>query len=223
MQRWRGSLGAFAIDPGNGSACALLDATSPTGPYNLDEASNANNVKSYFVSAGLPADQIGETQATYQSAMMGGQTAQATQTPFQLESITSIIRRRVAGVLFVESEAWATMTTSGDVDMECVFWPPIDRAVVNTAVAWAGTMTTASTHAAYAALLPGPVQQDIGVVIHHTDMSIHSAPKAFVSYDVLLGPQGHGAIHHFDQNGVEFRLPQEQAPAVSPQSGRGHP
>ena len=212
MQRWRGSLGAFAVDPGNGSACGLLDATSPTGPYDLDEKTNANKVKAYFVAAGLPADQVGEIQATYQSGMMGGSTVQAAPMNFQLASITSILRRRVSGVLVVESEAWATLTTSGDVDMECVFWPPLDNSAVNSAVTWAKALADGPTHAAYLAKLPGKVQRDVGVVIHHTDMSIHTPAKAYASYDAVIDTASHASARHFDQDGVEFRLPQEIAP-----------
>jgi hypothetical protein len=130
---------------------------------------------------------------------------------FTLESITSILRRRVSGVLVVESEAWAQMTTSGDVDSECVFWPPIDIAVVNAAVAWSNAMTDGPAHAAYLAKLPGPVQRDVGVVIHHTDMSVHSPAVAYASYDAVVDVGTSAVAHHFDQNGAEFRLPQEQA------------
>ena len=72
IKRWRGSLGAFSVDPANGAAMGQLDATSPKGPYLLDEASHGAAVKEYFVGAGIPAGQIGEIQTTYMSGMMGG-------------------------------------------------------------------------------------------------------------------------------------------------------
>jgi hypothetical protein len=219
MQRWRGSLGAFAIDPGNGSACGLLDAKSPKGPYEVDETTHGNNVKSYFVAAGVPADQIGEIQATYQSAVMGGSMIDAGPTPFVLESISSILRRRISGVLVAESEAWAKITTSGDVDMECVFWPPLDRSVIDTAVAWAKTMTDGPTHSSFLSRISSDaaaVKRDDGVVIHHTDMFVHSPAKAFVSYDVVLGTDPGSPTRHFDQNGQEFQLPHQQSPAPAP-------
>src|SRR5580698_1072314 len=59
LQRWRGSLGAFASDPTNGWSMALLDSGSPTGPYMLDETAQNAAVKAYFIAAGIPADQIG--------------------------------------------------------------------------------------------------------------------------------------------------------------------
>jgi len=219
IQRWRGSLGAFAVDPSNGSACALLDAKSPTGPYDLDVNDNAANVKSYFVGAGLPSDQIGDIQNTYQSAGMGGSTADAAPVNFQLQSVTSIIRRVVSGILVVESEAWATITTTGDVDMECVFWPPLDSSVVNAAIAWASATTNSTAHAAFLANLPSNIQKDVGVVIHHSDRSVHSPTATFASYDVVLNTSPGAATRHFDQNGVEFRLPQEAAQQVAVGSG----
>ena len=220
IQRWRGSLGAFALDPSNGATCASLDATSPTGPYELDEATHAANVKAYFVRAGLPADQIGEIVATYRTARMGGAVTEAAPPPV-LESITSIIRRRVSGVLVAESEAWAKMTTAGEVDMECVFWPPISMSVVNAAVAFQNAMNSSSAHSAYLSKLPGPVHRETGVVIHHSDMSIHGPATAYVSYDVVLDGASDAAPRHFDQNGTEFRLPHESSPAAQvTRSGR---
>jgi hypothetical protein len=210
LRVWHGSLGSFVVDPTNNAAHAGLAAASPTGPYILDEATHAARVKAYFVGAGLPADQIGEVQATYQSGLMGGSMTTPGGTPV-VESINSILRRRVSGILIVESEAWAKMTTAGDVDMEYVFWPPIDMAVVNQAVALAGHMADASAHAAYVAKLPGTVRNDVGVVIHHTDAGIHASPTAYVAYDAVIGTDPHAAARHFDGNGQEFRLPQEQA------------
>ncbi len=194
LRRWRGSLGAWAIDPTNNWSMGLLDAAAPTGPYILDEAAHGARVKAYFIDAGLPADQIRDVRATFHG--FGGGAV----------SGTSVA---VNGVPVIESVAWAKMTTSGDVDMECVFWPPIDAAVVERAVAFQRAMAHPAARAAYLAKLPGQVYRDGGVVIHHTDASIHAAPTAYVSYDVTLAPQGHAAMRHFDESGTEFRLPQE--------------
>jgi hypothetical protein len=108
-----------------------------------------------------------------------------------------------------ESLAWAKMTTAGEADMESVFWPAIDMNVVNRAVALAQRLSDPAEHAAYLTKLPGQVYKDGGVVIHHSDSSIHTTPTAYVSYDVTLSPEGHTTVRHFDENGNEFRLPQE--------------
>jgi hypothetical protein len=116
-----------------------------------------------------------------------------------------------------ESLAWAKMTISGGLDMECVFWPALDGAVVARAVTLAQKMTEPQAHAAFLAKLPGTVYRDGGVVIHHTDPSVHAAPATYVSYDVILSSAGYAPMRHFDENGQEFQLPQEQAtPPLKP-------
>jgi hypothetical protein len=219
IYRWRGTLGAFAKDPSNGFVFASIDATTAHGEYILDESSHASRVRSYFVSAGLPADQIGELQATYTAAPVIGPTDMSTPPPAQLESINTILRRRISGVLVVESEAWAKMTTSGDVDMEYVFWPPISAAIVAQAVAFARSVGDPANHSDFLRQLPGTVANEVGVVIHHTDVSIHATPTAFVSFDAVMDSgarQGaRPSARHFDSGGKEFRLPQEMPPAPS--------
>ncbi len=215
LERWRGGLGAFALDTTNGWTMAVLDATSPTGPYNLDEADQAQRVKLYFIGAGIPAEQVAAVGSTFIVAG-GGAVSDTTSKPPALESINSVLSRSVGGIRVVESFAWAKMTTSGDVDMEAVFWPSIDNSVVDRATAFATSMRDTATANAYRAKLPGTIYRDDGVVIHHSDFSIHSSPTAYVSYDVTLRPDQSAAMRHFDENGVEFRLPHELlTPAAS--------
>ena len=52
LQRWRGSFGAFAVDPTNGLAMGVLDHDAPAGPYMLDAAGQSAKVKAYFIAAG---------------------------------------------------------------------------------------------------------------------------------------------------------------------------
>jgi len=197
LQRWRGPLGAFAVDPTTGSSRGSLDATASRGPYILDAASQGAMVKDYFVTAGLPEDQVAGVGATYETRG-GGKMGQPVSQSLQL----------------YESYAAARMTTAGDVDWEAVFWPPIDMGVVNAAVTLANQMADSVQHGAFVAKLPGGVVRDLGVVIHHTMPALHSAPVAFVSYDVTIGPDTTAAERHFDSNGVEFRLAQEQSTAA---------
>jgi hypothetical protein len=206
LKRWRGSLGAFAVDPSNGWSMALLDATSSTGPYITDEPTQRAAVKAYFIDAGLPADQIGNVLATYRHS---GSVPRSTSTPPQIDDITSVLTRIVNGIRVPESYAGAKMTTSGDVDMESVFWPPLDVSIVNAASSFAASMSDAQFHATFVAKLPETVHTEIGVVIHHTSLGSHSAPVAYVAYDAILDPSGSVALRHFDVNGAEFRLPQE--------------
>jgi hypothetical protein len=214
LRRWRGSFGSWAIDPTNSWSMGILDAVSPHGPYILDEAVHGERVKAYFIKAGLPADQIQDVRTTYE-VRGGGPTREVISTPLKLHSINSILTRSVSGIRVVESVAWAKMTTSGDVDMESVFWPPIDKETINRAMSFKRRVSDTAGHAAYLAALPGPVYRDVGVVIHHTDPSVHAAPTSYVAYDATTSPEGYAAVRHFDENGNEFRLPQEQ-PAPPP-------
>lgn len=215
IQRWRGSLGAFALDPTNGASMALLDASSPKGPYILDDATQAAQVQAYFVGAGIPADQVAAVKATYTVAGGGQMGAPETQ-PIQLQSINSVLARSINGIPVVESYAAARMTTAGDVDWEAVFWPPIDSAVVEKAVALAAKMADPTAHAAYVGKLGATIYHDGGVVIHHSTPAIHSTPVAFVSYDATTDSDSMAADRHFDENGVAFALPQETLQSAVP-------
>jgi hypothetical protein len=210
MQRWRGSFGAFAVDPTNNAVNAIPNADSPTGPYLLDAPIHNQMVKDYFISAGLPADQVADVE-TFYLASGSGSGDSSTQPTLVLSSINSILRRAILGVRVIESIAWAKLTTRGDVDWESVFWPPIDAAVASGAAAFAASLADPAQHAAFLAKLPSKIYKEGGVVIHHTDPSIHAAPRAYVSFDAQTETQLSAAMRHFDMNGVEFRLPQEQA------------
>jgi len=195
---------------------AVLDNTSPTGPYILDPTTQASMVQAYFVGAGLPADQVAGVGAYYQVGGGGPMTAAPVSKPIQVTSINSTLSRAINGVRVVESFAWAKMTTSGDVDMESVFWPPIDSAVVDAAVSFKAQMVDPVAHAAFLQSLGGVAYHDGGVVIHHTNAAIHSAPTAYVSYDVVTSPGSSAAARHFDQSGKDFLLPQETARGPAP-------
>jgi len=221
IQRWRGALGAFGVDPGNGMAMGVLDATTTTGPYILDEATHNAAVKAYFISAGIPADQVAGVHATFiSSGVTSAIAASKEDAPIVLESINSILTRAIRGIPVVESTAWAKMRTNGDVDMEMVFWPPIDAGVVDQALAFAAQLKDAMARAAFAKKLPRAVLTEIGVVIHHTDTTVHTTPTAYVSYDAIIDPESSAPVRHFDVNGSPLVLPQEQPVALHRPSTR---
>ncbi len=214
LRRWRGAGGAWVVDLTNGSAIGVVNAKTLRGDYILDEATQAQKVKAYFIEAGLPADQIHDVLATFEVGGGGAMNDTSPPKDLKLRSINSILTRSAKGVPVVESVAWAKMTTSGEVDMEYVFWPPIKMELVDRAAAFARRMAEPAERATYLAKLPGQVYRDGGVVIHHTNPSVHSAPIAYVSFDVTLDESGSSAMRHFDENGNEFRLLHEQTPAL---------
>ena len=208
FRRWRGSLGAFAVDQSNGLAMGVLDATSSTGPYVLDTPTHEQMVQSYFISAGLPANQVGPVLTTY---MVGGGGAMAatSSTGSQLTGLTSTVSRVVNGIRIMDSWAAARIKTTGDVDWESVFWPPIDGDLVAGALAFATSMADPVAHSAFMSALPGSVRSERGVVIDHTRPGQHYAPVCYVSFDVFIGPDTSSGERHFDASGTEFKLPQE--------------
>ena len=206
FRRWRGDLGAWAIDLTNGWSMGIVNADTPTGPYDLDEVAHGQQVRAYFVAAGLPEDQIRDVRTTYQ---VGGGGPVEESSSVTLQSINSILTRSLEGVPVIESVAWAKMNRAGEVEMEYVFWPPIDKEVVARAAKFARKMADSEERAAFLAKLPGVLYKDAGVVIHHTDPSVHAPPTAYVSYDVTLAPEDYAAMRHFDIDGHEFRMPQE--------------
>jgi hypothetical protein len=59
------------------------------------------------------------------------------------------------------------------------------------------------------------VRKEVGVVIHHSSPAVHSTPTAYVSYDAVVDTGPDATVRHFDANGVEFKLPQEQPSPAS--------
>lgn len=202
LKRWRGSNGAFATDPTNGWSMAMPNARAAKGPYLLDKQSHGDAVRAYFVQAGVPEDQIAGVVTSYDVRVSG--TVQGPSGPPELESITSILQRSINGVPVRESFAWAKMTTDGQVDMEAVFWPPVDSKAVSDATALAAKVGGADARRSYLRSLPGQVYRDMGVAIHHTAATVHRPAVAYASYDVTLEKGDHARMHHFDGNGVEI-------------------
>jgi hypothetical protein len=101
--------------------------------------------------------------------------------------------------------------------MESVFWPTIQTNVIARAIAFASTMANATSRAAYLSALPGSEYRPGRVYIHHTTPIIHQTPTAYVAYDTVF-EGGSAAARHFDESGVEFRLPQELLPPPAPLS-----
>ena len=216
-RRWRGTLGAFAVDVTNGHSAGVSNASSPRGPYLLDAAAQGAAVRVYFMSAGIPQSQIGRINTGYvvQRAGPVGVT-----TPSKTVKLMTTLTRVVNGITVVDSQASAVMTTNGATDWESVFWPPLDGDMVASAMAFAQRLRDPAMHAAFLAQLPGPVVHETGVVIRHSDGSVHATPVAFASFDATVDSFKGAIDRHFDVNGVEFKLPQEQP--TGPHYPRAH-
>jgi hypothetical protein len=208
--KWVGLNGVFSVDNTNGAAAGIMNAGVPFSPYAGSIASHEALVQSYFLAAGLPANQAGaiRTNVTQSGDGKPGDPEIPTETSF-----SSIITRSVSGILVAESHAWARLDSGGNVVAENVYWPPLDASVVNDAAALSATISDPVQAAGYLGKLPfaSSISATGSVVIHHSSEFTREAFQDVACYDVWnASPLGSGWVRHFDKNGAEVRLPQEQ-------------
>ncbi len=136
FERVIGTDGVLALGP-NGSGFGIpngekLEATVPF--RGTGEAHSAQTLD-YFVGAGLPRSQVDHVDI--HAAMIQGGTSEEFMSgraaPPVLEGYSSILNRALDGVPVRGSFAWARFTGSGTVDAEGVFWPPLDRKLLEDA------------------------------------------------------------------------------------------
>lgn len=207
MVKLVGPWGVFATHAKTGMVLALpnADAPSRTAPP-FPGGAEAQNVavKTYFLSAGLPADQV---QGVRTMSLMTASGFGASEEPPTFQPVTSdsVISRQYAGIAIADSYAWARLNSNSDVVTESVYWPEIPSTILNEATAFAKNLSDAAWQKAFLAKLPPPANGQL--VIHHTPGTWNGAFSAAVSYDV---PAGGGRLLHFSQVGVAFSLPEEQ-------------
>jgi hypothetical protein len=125
------------------------------------------------------------------------------------DGYTSVISRDIDDIPVAESFAWASFNANGEVIEESVYWPTIPGSIVQEAKAFRDFVADPSTGPAFlshmsAADVPGKV------FIHHGAGDPWSPDETAVSYDVLRATgAGSAQTHHFDRQGVEFKLKYE--------------
>jgi hypothetical protein len=202
-----GPWGVFGTHANTGKVLASPNGDSPSlsGKRILDAVVHNNAVKSYFVGAGLPADQILEVKAMPSMVSNGVEGDYGDEAPPSvLESYFSRISRQWQGIRIWESEAWAQMNVSGEVVGESVYWPELPSATLTAAGAFAANLADAEWKAAFLAKLPKT--EGGTLVIHHTPAVWNNSFSSTVSYDV---PSGNRYLHFNDQ-GKAFTLPDEE-------------
>jgi hypothetical protein len=196
---WAGSDGEFKIDEQNQAAFCVASWLPVRGPGSTQEVAD---VKSYFIGAGLPADQIGTVGITYSSNSSGASFSNA------------ILHRVVNGVTVAESIAWAGMV-EGQALGENVYWPTLPGSVTDELSEFQGIMMSASKLAAYRTKLPGTVIAG-SIVIHHTsELVIYPGGPtnlvpldAHACYDALVSTEGNnGTTECFLPDGTLFTFP----------------
>lgn len=212
MQKAVGDQGVFATMPTgltlgmpNADARSRQKAAYPGGPDAHNKA-----VRSYFVGAGLPSDQISEVvpfAAMHSEGAvadgMKGAVANA-----KLGYYFSVLRRQVDGIPVADSLAWARLNVDGEVVIESVYWPAIPEAVITKARDAQARLADPAMRSALVAKVPGASEGKL--VIHHTPGFYQGAFEAVATYDIAGDG---GKVHHFDISGAAVDLAEERADA----------
>lgn len=192
-----GTYGVFATNTVTGAASGLENAGAPgAAAYSGTGEQHSAAVRAYFVSGGLPSDQIARVALN----VGGGSSSSGSE-------FYSCLIRAVDGVPVVESEACASFDGAGTTTWEQVYWPTLPECVVTEAQALQAMMHSSEAYATFLSKLPSNVAGG-DVAIHHTGDASTGPFVAFASYDV----QQDGTTLHFDVNGQELWLPDEDAP-----------
>ncbi|MFL6210726.1 MAG: hypothetical protein ACJ74W_17880 [Pyrinomonadaceae bacterium] len=225
-----GNTGTFAIDTVNGSALGIPNASTlaaTTSSYGATGDEHNQFVRTYFLAAGIPAEQVvGVHAATLLEAT--GRVGEGGTGKAQVTAYYSILERAVADVPVVDSIAWARVDGQGNVIAEAVYWPAIPAEVLAQVKQFKEMLAAPEQRKAYEARLPSGAASG-RLVIRHASATIDGPFEAFASYDVRVTPvrpapeqaqaQAGGpravqpqatVIHHFDAAGVERQLPQER-------------
>jgi hypothetical protein len=229
-----GPKGVFATNLRNGLVIALQsDSTNKGRPQPEQDGTKAGKilgpdehnkmVVDYFVSSGVPRDQVGGIHAnTYLSASGSKDNPQLS--PPKVDGYASIIERRLNGKFFVaESVAWARLDNDGQVITEWVYWPAIPAKAIADAKR-IDEMTVGAQKGDYLNRLPVGLR-DGTIVIHHSPATDEGPFEVIATFDAIETKQatmasadGKGGgveltdstVRHFDVNGNERRLSYER-------------
>jgi hypothetical protein len=219
MLKLVGDQGVFATNP-TGMVLAISNAAAAVrkrgGPLPGGAAAHDQAVRDYFVSAGLPQDQIDAVEAY---PVLGAEIPPASLPVARSPAGTplfnySMIRRQIAGIPVPDSYAWARINQDAAVVCESVYWPQIPQSEIAKAQSLAQSMSNADSAAIYLAKLPSKRQGK--VVIRHTPGEWNQGFVALAAYDVEDGSSNSRRIIHFDSDGVRRDLPHELPGAWGP-------
>jgi hypothetical protein len=223
-----GTEGVFAVDVANGLAVAIPNAHSTRGQLGtwFSQSPDQHNqlVMNYLVGAGIPKEQVAAVHAsTSLAARASGEQVPAPEP--KIGGYQSILDRKIGDIPVIDSVAWARLDDQGAVLAEWVYWPAIPGRVIAEASHMRETMARDADKKSFIAKLP-PGLPPGNIVIRHSSATSTGAFVAKASYDVqerrpLPKPNAQPSdttsgvraiiiIHHFDADGNEFRLPQEQ-------------
>lgn len=218
-----GSEGSFAVDEANGTVIAVPNARSAAQQrgvwYTRGSQSHNDDVRAYFMAAGIPQDQIASVDATTSLYGAGGEADRSSLQP-KIAGWQSILHREIRGVPVIDSVAWARMDDDRHVIAEWVYWPAIPAKAIDDAVRLRTSLASESQRAAFLSRLPADLPGG-QVVIRHSSAVTSGPFEAVATYDVIerrisadastgAAVRAASVVRHFDANGSEIRLPQER-------------
>jgi hypothetical protein len=210
LEKQVGSAGVFATRTANGAVMAVPNASTSrnAGSYGGSAAAHNDYVKGYFISSGIPAEQI---QSVHVNAigtghMTAGDRGKVPQPDHVAYS--TVLFRAIEGVRVVDSVAWARADATGGIVAEEVYWPTISAAEVQAAKAMRARLADSVEGPRVLAAL-GAEAGNVEVVIRHGGSTIDAAPAAHAAYDVRIKAGATTYRRHFDAALQEFRLAHE--------------
>ena len=166
MHKLVGTDGVFATRS-SGLVTALSNGDSPeqAGTPIGNNAAHNDAVKAYFISAGLPENQISLVQ---DFEVVGAPVTPGEHGPIhgQVAYRYSMVKRQIQGIQVPDSFAWARMNADYVVVEEQIYWPSIPQTVLDDALAFSAALQ-GPTGALFQAKLPIH-QSQTGVVIRHS-------------------------------------------------------
>ena len=178
-------------------------------------------VKDYFVTLGLPSEQVGSVR-TMTMLEAHGRSEDVGRTIPQVTAYYSALQRTVEGIPVIDSFAWARVNSRGEVVQEGVYWPAIPSDVLQQVHQFREMLADPKRLEAFKSRLTVPAGEGV-IVIRHSSATGNHAFESFASYDVSLHlspipstqkmPMPGTTVtvtRHFDLNGAERFLPQEK-------------
>ncbi len=208
-----GDHGVFASNPRNGASFGVPNSDAPSTkrpPMTKDGALHNARVMDYFVNAGLPRDQVKSVRVSTLMEVRGTATDPVQGIP-EFKAFNSGVQRSIDGIPIPDSLAWARFNADDQAVEEAAFWPSVPESVVDAARSLQGILEDPELRGDYLAKLPSEAAEKGRVVIRHSSFTVNETPTFYACYDVTEGSgSGTVVVRHFDANGREFKLPQEQ-------------
>ena len=200
MHKVVGSVGTFSTQLASQAVLAVPNVPFPDPAFGVfpgDSEDQNAAVRSYFVGAGLPEDQIASVAADEAGLVRG---------EFVLRGWWSILNRGWDGVPIDDSIANAAFDASGRASGEQVYWPEIPGYVLDDVRTFQTMLADSTRKAEYIAKLPA-TSRDAILVIRHTSFFWKGPFRAIVCC------RGQAVVGFcFDMAGHPVHLPDEELP-----------